>query len=442
MSPETWTNLLYSYGPNAVLILLVFVIERQVRSAWRNTDNNNKRAQTLFLALYGLTWVVIFGVAICSVYAWWLINLSRRPQITGTIESLPNVEILGTTFADLYLHKNPKGGGYSDYDLLLINKDHNQWADGAKVKLTIQAPRPNSKDDDLYEYELPIRSDFYKTGVSLKRRQNKLILDHNGKETELQGGRLSSDAVPGEAQTSDVKPTSTLIKPSWDLLPTVHAQSEQYAQSVQPTFSSYEFTVGLESPDAIVRRKTRYALSLQDQSVAIPWIDSVLKDNASSYRLRLGVLVALNNMPNLRAESLLPATITAIQNTLNDPDDALRNEALGLAKRYKLIPVIVYEHYDFTGKSQAYGPGIYRADKARLGSLPNDSASSVRVAQGFGVRLCENEGDGKGSGVCETKGPGNYTLSWGPKGVADKVSFIQVFALKKTDSAKYATQKK
>src|SRR6476619_6765795 len=184
MSPETWSSLLYTYGPNAVLILLIFVIERQVRSAWRKADNTNKREQTFFLSLYGLTWLVIFGVAFFSIYAWWLINLSRRPQITGTIENLPNVEILGTSFADLYLHKNPKGGGYSDYDLLLINKDQKQWPEGAKVKLTIQAPpHTNAKEDDLYEYELPIRSDFYRTGVCLKRKDNKLNLDHGNQET-------------------------------------------------------------------------------------------------------------------------------------------------------------------------------------------------------------------------------------------------------------------
>lgn len=432
MSPETWSNLLYTYGPNAVLILLIFVIERQVRAAWRKADNNNKREQTFFLALYGTTWLVIFGVAFFSIYAWWLVNLSRRPQITGTIENLPNVEILGTTVADLYLHKNPKGGGYSDYDLLLISKEQKQWADGARVKLTIQAPRPNSRDDDLYEYELPIRSEFYKTGVCLKRRQNKLFLDHNNQETELMGGLLPSNALPSGTQLSNTAPTSTLMKSTWDLIPTAYAQEKQYANSVKPEFSSYEFTVGLESPDAIVRRKTRYALSLQDQRVAIPWIDSVLKDSRSSYRLRLGVLVALNNMPNLYAESLLPATISAIQSSLNDPDDALRNEALGLAKKYQLIPVIVYEHFDFKGISQPYGPGTYRADKGQLGSLPDDSASSVRVARGFGVRLCDNEGDGTGGGVCETKGPGDHNLSLTKRSVADRVSFIHVFTLPTT----------
>jgi hypothetical protein len=429
MSAETWSNLLYTYGPNAVLILLVLVIERQVRSAWRQSDGNNRREQTFFISLYGLTWVMIFGVAICSIYFWWVINLSRRPQITGTIESLPNVEILGTTFADLYLHKNPKGPGYSDYDLLLINKDHKQWPDGAKVKLTIQAPRANSKDDDLYEYELPIHSDFYKTGVCLKRRQNKLLLDYKGQENELQGVLLPSNALPSSVQSSVTAPTSSLKRPTWDFLPAVYAQAQQ-AQQAQQSFSSYEFSVGLESPDAIVRRQTRLALSSQDQSVALPWIDSVLRDTHSSYRLRLGVLVALNHMPNLRAESLSPATVTAIQNSLNDSDDALRNEALGLAYRYQLIPVTVYEHYDFNGRSQAYGPGVFRADQGRLGSLPDNSASSLRVAKGFGVRLCESEGEGKGGGLCETKGPGNYSLHGGPGSVADKVSYIEVFPIR------------
>src|SRR5262249_39344798 len=148
--------------------------------------------------------------------------------------------------------------------------------------------------------------------------------------------------------------------------------------------------------DAIVRRKTRYELSLQDQSVAVPWIDSVLQDPKSSYRLRLGVLVALNNMPNLLSQSLTPTIIAAIQDTMNDVDDSLRNEALSMARKYKLIPVTIYEDFNFSGRSQAYGPGIYRADKSQLGNLPNDSASSLRVAKGFVVRLCDNEAGGKG----------------------------------------------
>ncbi|HKU72664.1 MAG TPA: hypothetical protein VJR02_01980 [Pyrinomonadaceae bacterium] len=415
MNPETWSNILYTYGPFALLVFLVFIIERKVHAAWKQSDKNNQRDQTFFRRLYGLTWVVIFGATFCCIYAWWQINLTRRPQITGRIENLPNSETLTTTCADLYLHKNPKGIAYSDYDLLLINKDHKQWAEGSKVKFIIQTPNPNSKEEDLYEYSLLIRSAFYRTGVLLRRQSNRLILDENGQETDLVGVPLPINTVPSIARIESA---------TWSFLPTAYAQTDEQI------FSEPEFRIGLESPDIIVRRQTRYALSLQDQKIALPWINNILKDRTSSYRLRLGVLVALNNMPNLAVESLLPETKTAIQYALNDPDQTLRNEALALAKKYDLIPVTIYEHNNWVGQSQVFGPGVYRYDQARLGSLPNDTASSLRVAKGFSVRLCENEGDGKGSGICEIKPAGKYNLVWGPKGVADRVSFIQVFKLK------------
>ena len=423
MSPETWSNILYTYGPFAILVFLVIVIERKVRLAWKQSDKNNAGEQTFFRRLYGVTWVVIFCATVCCIYAWWQINLSRRPQITGRIENLPNTELVSTTCADLFLHKNPKGGGYSDYDLLLINKDHKQWADGAKVKFIIQTPNSNSEEEDLIEYSLLIRSAFYRTGVVLRRSEKGLILDHDGKETELEGRPLSINTVPAVAQ---LEPTDS----TWSLIPTAHAQTKGAQQQTQQGFSSYELMAGLESPDAIVRRKTRYQLSIQDQHLALPLINDILKDGASSYRLRIGALVALNNMPNLPAQSLYPETIRAIQNSINDPDEVLRNEALALAKKYKLIPVTIYEHEDFTGRSQAYGPGTYRYDQLRLGSLPNDSASSVSVARGFRVRLCDNEGGGKGSGLCETFGAGTYKLGGGPGALGDKVSFIEVFAVK------------
>lgn len=419
MSPETWSNLLYVYGPSAVLVFLVAIALGKVRSHWQQSDQINRLVQTFFLMLYGLTWVAIFVVTFFVVFAWWKINITRRPQITGTVDRLLNTEVLGTTFAELYLHKKVKSSSYSDYDFLLINNDNKQWPDGTKVKFTIQTPRENSKEENVYEYELSILSDFYKNGVVLKRRHDKLFLAHNGQETELAGELLPSDALPSFAMAEPA------IKPTWSLFPTVHAQSK--AQAMQPGFSAYEISVGLESPDAIVRRRTRYQLSLQDQTEVLPWINSVLSDKTSSYRLRLGVLVALNNMPNLPVQSLFPETITAIQNTLNDPDDALRNEALELANKYQLTPVTVYEHDNFEGRSQVFGPGIYRYDQGRLGSLPNDSASSIRVAKGFAVRLCDNEGEGKGGGMCETFRAGNHSLVWGPKGMADKVSFIQVY---------------
>jgi hypothetical protein len=414
MKLADWIRMIASYGPNAILVLLVFITEKKIRTAIKEDPGPEKKK---LVYVYIFNWFLIFGVAIFAIYAWKKLYIDAKPEIRGTLFNLSSLETLSSTSADLYQNKREKGNSHSAYDSYWrLIPEALPWDEGAKIRFVIQGPKPNSKDDDLYEYELPIERGFYETPVSLIRRQGDLFLDRNGRETKLQGGVLPGNGLPISKQTGR----------STELFPVA------YAQTAQQPFSSYDFTVGLESPDAIVRRKTRYDLSLQEQTVAVPWIDSVLRDPKSSYRLRIGVLVALNNMPHLRAESLTPAIIAAIQNTLNDPDDALRNEALGLARKYKLIPVIVYEHIDFSGKSQAYGPGIYRADKSQLGSLPNDSASSLSVAKGFGVRLCDDEANGKGDGLCEVKGSGrSYKLQWGPKSVADKVSFIQVFTLKK-----------
>ena len=74
-------------------------------------------------------------------------------------------------------------------------------------------------------------------------------------------------------------------------------------------------------------------------------------------------------------------------------------------------PVIVYDQQNGRGVGQSFDVGDYRNDRSQFGALRNDSASSVSVANGFRVRICENEGSG-GSGRCEEYGPGNYNLRY------------------------------
>ncbi len=85
-------------------------------------------------------------------------------------------------------------------------------------------------------------------------------------------------------------------------------------------------------------------------------------------------------------------------------------------------PVIVYADRNQRGDQQAFGLGIYRSDLGQFGSLRNDEASSVFVANGFRVRFCAGEGGGRGSGQCEEYGPGNYNLRYN-----DKASWIRVW---------------
>lgn len=418
MNAKNWVDILFIYGPFAVLILLIFVVERRVYTRWRAANQSNKKEQTAFLSLYGLTWLMIFGVAVYSIYAWKKVNLDERPKIAGEIQNLSNMETLGTGSAELYLNKIAGSGRFSDYRVLLVKSDHKRWRDNEPVRFTIQTPaRPDNQDGDLYEYFLYIRPDFYENGVTLTRNQDKLLFYDGGKWTALDGRKVPRDAEP---TVTEPAPQS---QNSWDIVPTAYAHADQDYQQMKQSTPISDFAIGLESPDAVVRRKSRADLAKRNPIEAVPWIQNVLDDPKSSYRLKLGVLAALNQMPDVTAQSLRGTTIAIIQTMVCDTDDSLRNEAYSFLQKLRLMPVVLYEHADSKGKSQGFGPCKYRADKGQFWRLPNDSASSIKVAKGYTVRLCEHEGaQGTGTGRCEFYREGSQNLST----LSDRVSFVEV----------------
>lgn len=86
-------------------------------------------------------------------------------------------------------------------------------------------------------------------------------------------------------------------------------------------------------------------------------------------------------------------------------------------------PVRVYDGRNAAGSGVAFDVGTYRNNQGEFGYLGNDSASSVRVARGYRVRLCENEGGGgQGSGKCEEFGEGVSNLKYD-----NSASFIRVW---------------
>ena len=232
-----WIKLLATYGPNAILVFLVFITERKIRTAMREEPASEKKK---LVAVYILNWFLIFGVVIFAVYAWKRLYLDQKAEIRGTMLNLSAVETLSSNSVDLYQIKKEKGKWHSIYDCYwrMVTEDK-PWEEGAKIRFTLQVPKPNSRDDDLYEYELPFETDFYYQPVSLIRKQGKVFLDRNGQEKEIPGTLLPGNTLPTEAQRKH---------PS-EIFPVAYAQTEQQ------NFSAYDFTLGLESPDAIVRRK-------------------------------------------------------------------------------------------------------------------------------------------------------------------------------------------
>lgn len=399
---ESWIKLLYTYGPFAILVFFVFVTERKSRIA-KNEAPRDEKAR--LMVVYLLNWVIIFGLVLFSMYAWTRINLDAEPTIKGRIENLSGREVISTGSAYFYVHRVYVVPGRAEYMWRLVGPK--KFAEGEKITIVLDPNDPNLGEAGITNNELTIKKGFYdhEVRISYRRNLNKLYVDDGGQTVEL----------PQSQQTIAEQPKET-----WDFFsPTAFAQG---------AYQSDAFVSSLESPDPVIRRKARADLARQG-AAAVPWIEDVLANPKSSYRLKLGTIIALNNMSAVNTQALRPSTIAAIQRGATDSDEALRNESLKFINRYRIpFPVTVYEHANSGGRSQAFGEGKFRADSGQFGKLPNDSASSVKVAKGYRVRLCENEGEGKSSGRCEEYGEGSSNLRVARSGgVADRVSMIEVF---------------
>ncbi len=84
--------------------------------------------------------------------------------------------------------------------------------------------------------------------------------------------------------------------------------------------------------------------------------------------------------------------------------------------------VIVYSERNQRGDQQSFGVGTYRNDQRQLGNIKNDDATSIFVPRGYRVRICDGEGNGRGSGSCEEYGSGSRDLRYN-----DRMSYIRVW---------------
>lgn len=82
--------------------------------------------------------------------------------------------------------------------------------------------------------------------------------------------------------------------------------------------------------------------------------------------------------------------------------------------------VTFYEDSNFSGKSQSFGVGTYRADKGQLNQVGNDNISSLRVPAGYKVRVCSDET----GGICREYGAGDY--SYVGDDLNDQISLVEV----------------
>lgn len=303
---EQWPKILFTYGPFALLILFVFVIEKKTRTALGDGDVPKR----LSVSLYVLNWLVIFLLGGAVTYLWIVTNLPREAMIEGTLENLSDQQKVYSESANLYLarHYSPGKNRYG-YDWRLISPK--PLLDGTTETLYItQGSDDNSRS---FMYQLPIHESFYKSPVRLtyEAKTLHLVLDHEGKQETL---------APKDDVDTSVRPIDTNLNSAF---PIVYAQE---GGDIDDIFQR------LDSDDPIIRRDARRDLAAQGQN-ALPKIDAALKDPKTNYRVRLGVIAALNQMKGVTISQEARAAVAA---AAKDSDPVLSSEAATYL--YKLPP--------------------------------------------------------------------------------------------------------
>lgn len=296
---EAWVKLLYTYGPFALLVVFLFVAEKKARDSWKAAPAKDKH---LCAMIYSCNWFVIFGLVVFAGYAWYQINFLSEATIRGSLGTLEGSETVASDTANLFLHRiYGDRKGHFRYEWRLISSK--RLADGAKIVFTLD--RSTNESEWVKDYELTMRSSFYQEDVPIfyDRRSDKLVVKHGSKVEELPAVEKISAAQPAKVATP-------LIKMAY----------------ASETFSPSEFSGRLQSNDPIIRRDARTDLANRG-AAAFPWIQQVLADTNSSYRIRLGVISALNQMRGKSVDALSPATIEGIIDSSAHPDATLRAEA-------------------------------------------------------------------------------------------------------------------
>ena len=308
LNPETWIKLLFTYGPYALLVFFVFVIEKKARTTWNESPAERK---TPFLVVYLSVWVGIFLLVVFIGYAWHIKNLSSEYTIKGTCENLSGDEKIFSRQDNLYLCRHRLPIDKFDEIWRLISPE--KLETGTRIKFIFDRGDPKKSEDNVTDHELVICEEFYKAPVVItyQRKTKKLMLKkHDGKAIEI-------------------PPLDHEHKGGLTRLPGFFIGLAHAGETPTPG----AFAKLLESDDPYIRRDARVELGKMEEA-ALPYIQKVLGDPKSSYRLRVGVITALGTMEHLKLAQLSPASVNAIIEASRDKDAALRNSALRFFRKY------------------------------------------------------------------------------------------------------------
>jgi hypothetical protein len=304
---ETWAKLLFTYGPFGLIVLFIFVLEVKARAQMKDTGAKSAR-----VVIYVLTWMSIFALGTVVVVAWMKMNLVNEASIRGHLTGLSVSDSIETPFEHMYLRRAYSDSSHTRYDfdwmIVTPRKLENQFP------IKIYLDQSTADHEDLTIYELPISPDFYQPGREIDLRYDRShralsLRDASGRAIPL---KVASDSLQGQAQND---------RPSFfraGFITKVLAQSRPDLRSLSNR---------LEADDSIIRTQARVDLASMGPSAA-SFMETTLSNPGSSYRLKLGVISALNAMSQRNINvALSPVAVCGIARAAGDADLALRSQA-------------------------------------------------------------------------------------------------------------------
>ena len=288
-------KLLLTYGPFALIVFIVYVVLNRAKP----TAHAPGPERTVQLGVYVGAWALVFFLAIVIVQVWEKLNLPTEEVISGTIRGLQGESVWSDPGSPLFLRRVYKDQtyepGHYDYEWRIITEKKQV----EPVFFDFQDKSGKSKT-----YRLDIEESFYHNRIDIDYRRGPGIL------VRKEGAKEEALPVVQSALQQN--------KPSQRV-------SVVYAQSIP---SSSDISQALESDDPIIRRNVRDALVQQGRQ-AIPYISTALTSKDSSYRIKLGVITALNKMKRPDGRALSDeAKLAVLQVAMTDQDQSLRAAAL------------------------------------------------------------------------------------------------------------------
>jgi hypothetical protein len=314
---DTWTKLLFTYGPFALLVFSAFVLEKKARNQMVSSPG-----ETIPVAIYVSTWILIFAMAATITIVWIKLNVSVQEfRIRGKLEGLQGDEQLRTRFKLMYARREYGERSKFDYDWLILSSK--KLDDGQDVLLLIDRST-SPEHEDIQTFRLPILSSFYDVDSEVD-----LFYDRAKRTISFEAGKATKILTPVEYEP---EPSHSKFE-GW----MSRFSGVVYAQS-QPSFK--DLAKQLQSTDPIIRLDARTQLAQLGQT-AIPFIQEVLVNSSSPYLLKLGSLSALNNkMKSSPLSTLNPPSRCAIVQASFDDDDTLRYEAQQLVQKNPQIETL------------------------------------------------------------------------------------------------------